>query len=73
MSAIETLSVDPIDVSHASGQVCVGSNPGVPHIHNILEKINKGKKIGIPYQNIINFYLQDCSQSKKKPKLKWAS
>jgi len=60
VSAIETLSVDPIDVSHASGQVRVGGlnkkvivaghqtivgNPGVAHIHNILEKISKGKTI----------------------------
>ncbi len=26
---------------------------------------------GIPYQNLINLYLQDCVQTKKK--LKWAS
>ena len=28
---------------------------------------------GIPYQNLINLYLQDCVRSGKKPKLKWAS
>ena len=28
---------------------------------------------GIPYQNLINLYLQDCAHSKKKLKLKWAS
>jgi len=28
---------------------------------------------GIPYQNIINLYLQDCARSQKKLKLKWAS
>ena len=27
---------------------------------------------GIPYQNLINLYLQDCAQSRKKLKLKWA-
>jgi len=31
------------------------------------------EETGIPYQNLINLYLQDCAQSKKKPKLKWAS
>ena len=28
---------------------------------------------GIPYQNLINLYLQDCARSQKKLKLKWAS
>ncbi len=28
---------------------------------------------GIPYQNLINLYLQDCANSRKKLKLKWAS
>jgi predicted DNA binding CopG/RHH family protein len=27
---------------------------------------------GIPYQNLINLYLQDCARSQKKLKLKWA-
>ncbi len=26
---------------------------------------------GIPYQNLINLYLQDCARSQKKLKLKW--
>lgn len=28
---------------------------------------------GIPYQNLINLYLKDCSQSNKKPNIKWAA
>jgi predicted DNA binding CopG/RHH family protein len=28
---------------------------------------------GIPYQNLINLYLQDCVQSKRKLTLNWAS
>ena len=28
---------------------------------------------GVPYQNLINLYLQDCAHSRKKLKLKWAS
>ena len=27
----------------------------------------------VPYQSLINLYLQDCAQSKKKLKLNWAS
>ena len=26
---------------------------------------------GIPYQNLINLYLRDCVNSKKRPVLKW--
>ena len=28
---------------------------------------------GIPYQNLINFYLRDCVQSGRKISIKWAS
>ena len=28
---------------------------------------------GIPYQNLINLYLRDCVQSKRKISIKWAS
>ncbi len=28
---------------------------------------------GVPYQNLINLYLQDCAKSNKKLKLNWAS
>ena len=26
---------------------------------------------GIPYQTLINLYLRDCAQSKKRPSMKW--
>ncbi len=42
-----------------------------------IDVINYFKKqaeeTGVPYQSLINLYLQDCAQSKKKLKLKWAS
>ena len=31
------------------------------------------EETGVPYQNLINLYLQDCAHSQKKLKLKWAS
>jgi uncharacterized protein (DUF4415 family) len=31
------------------------------------------EETGVPYQSLINLYLQDCAQSHKKLKLKWAS
>jgi uncharacterized protein (DUF4415 family) len=27
---------------------------------------------GMPYQNLINLYLRDCAQSRRKLRLKWA-
>lgn len=30
------------------------------------------RKLGIPYQNLINLYLKDCADAKKKPQLHWA-
>lgn len=30
------------------------------------------QKMGIPYQNLINLYLKDCADAKKKPQLHWA-
>lgn len=29
------------------------------------------KKVGIPYQNLINSYLTDCAVKHVEPKLKW--
>ena len=29
------------------------------------------QETGIPYQNLINLYLRDCANSKKRPVLKW--
>ncbi len=31
------------------------------------------EETGVPYQNLINLYLQDCAYSHKKLKLKWTS
>ena len=31
------------------------------------------KETGIPYQNLINLYLRDCVQSKRKISIDWAS
>jgi predicted DNA binding CopG/RHH family protein len=42
-----------------------------------LDVIDYFKKLaeetGVPYQNLINLYLQDCVHSQKKLRLKWAS
>ena len=29
------------------------------------------KKVGIPYQNLINSYLSDCAQKHIEPKVQW--
>jgi uncharacterized protein (DUF4415 family) len=34
---------------------------------------NLSSETGVPYQNLINLYLQDCAHSQKKLKLYWAS
>jgi uncharacterized protein (DUF4415 family) len=31
------------------------------------------EEIGIPYQSLINLYLRDCAEQKKKLRLKWTS
>jgi predicted DNA binding CopG/RHH family protein len=31
------------------------------------------KETGIPYQNLINLYLSDCVQSRRRLQLQWAS
>lgn len=31
----------------------------------------QSSNIGIPYQSLINLYLEDCVKNKKKPKFKW--
>ncbi len=30
------------------------------------------KKVGIPYQNLMNSYLTECAQKHVEPELKWA-
>ena len=32
---------------------------------------NLAKKVGIPYQNLINSYLTDCAIKRVKPRLQW--
>ncbi len=32
---------------------------------------NLAKKVGIPYQNLINSYLTDCAERRVEPALKW--
>jgi predicted DNA binding CopG/RHH family protein len=31
------------------------------------------EETGVPYQNLINLYLQDCAHSQKKLRLNWVS
>ena len=31
------------------------------------------EETGISYQNLINMFLQDCAQNRKKPKIKWSA
>ena len=31
------------------------------------------EEVGVPYQSIINLYLQDCAQTHRKLNLQWAS
>jgi uncharacterized protein (DUF4415 family) len=28
-------------------------------------------EVGVPYQSLINHYLRDCAESRKKPQMKW--
>ena len=30
-------------------------------------------EVGMPYQSLINHYLRDCAESKKKPRMEWNS
>jgi uncharacterized protein (DUF4415 family) len=41
---------------------------------DVIEYFKKlSEETGVPYQNLINLYLQDCAHSQKKFKLNWAS
>ena len=41
---------------------------------DIIEYFKKlSEETGIPYQNLINLYLRDCVQSRRKLSIKWAS
>lgn len=30
-----------------------------------------GAELGIPYQNLINLFLRDCAQRKRRPQIHW--
>ena len=41
---------------------------------DVVEYFKKqSEETGVPYQNLINLYLQDCAHSQKKLKLNWVS
>ena len=41
---------------------------------DVIEYFKKlAAETGVPYQNLINLYLQDCVHAQKKLKLKWTS
>jgi len=41
---------------------------------DVIEYFKKlAEETGVPYQNLINLYLQDCAHARKKLKLKWTS
>lgn len=41
---------------------------------DVIEYFKKlAEETGVPYQNLINLYLQDCAQTRKKLELKWTS
>jgi uncharacterized protein (DUF4415 family) len=61
-------SVENPDAKHLKKQVTL--RLGVDVIDYFK---NLADETGVPYQNLINLYLQDCAYSQKKLKLKWAS
>ena len=58
-------------------------NPYVKHLKQpVTMRLDKStiayfkslaEELGIPYQSLINLYLRDCVQNRKKLELKWAS
>lgn len=41
---------------------------------DVIEYFKKlSEETGVPYQNLINLYLQDCARSQKKLRLNWTS
>ena len=41
---------------------------------DIIDYFKKlAKETGIPYQNLINMYLQECVEKRRRPSLKWVS
>lgn len=58
-------------------------NPYVKHLKQpVTMRLDKStiayfkslaEELGIPYQSLINLYLRDCVQNRKKLELRWAS
>ncbi len=57
-------------------------NPYVKHLkkqitirleENVVDYFKSlSSETGIPYQTLINLYLQDCAKAQRKPSLEWA-
>jgi len=41
------------------------------HVIEYFKKL--AEETGIPYQNLIDFYLQECVESQRRPSIKWGS
>ncbi len=46
---------------------------GKPRMEVIEHCKALAEETGIPYQNLINLYLRECAQTRKKPAFSWAS
>ncbi len=47
---------------------------GINLSHEVIDYFKAlSKKNNIPYQQLINFYLLDCVEKKKKPSIKWTA
>jgi predicted DNA binding CopG/RHH family protein len=66
-----------------SGKMKGEKNPYIKHLKQpVTMRLDKAtiayfkslaSELGIPYQSLINLYLRDCAQNRKKLELKWAS
>ncbi|NLF59006.1 MAG: BrnA antitoxin family protein [Candidatus Hydrogenedens sp.] len=34
---------------------------------------DQSESVGIPYQTLINLYLQDCTRNRRRPRINWSS
>lgn len=34
---------------------------------------DQSASVGIPYQTLINLYLQDCTRNRRRPRINWSS
>jgi predicted DNA binding CopG/RHH family protein len=47
---------------------------GINLSHQVIDYFkNEAKSVGIPYQTLIDLYLLDCVQNKRKIKLSWVA